>query len=152
MSVLRSEEFNAEVRGWGQNTRTALLYQIARLGLRQRAALSRIAKQEAKAAGKATEPPMTSTTVKFKENYGDINVVRFTFPRHGVFVEHGVGRGRPVRSSKARPRPWLSVVIPGEVERLADLVQRLYADRAVGSIRALIPGILDERVIIKEKG
>jgi hypothetical protein len=149
MSVVRSEQFNAEVRGWGQNTRTALLFQIARLNLRQRAALSRIQKAEAKAAGKSPEPPMTTTAVKFKENFGEINVVRFTFPRHGVFVEHGVGRGRPVRSSKARPRPWLSIVIPGQVERLADIVQRLYADRAVGQIRALIPGIVDERVNLK---
>lgn len=83
-----------------------------------------------------------------RRSQGEIERVYFRFARHGIFLEHGVGRGRPVGSAKAErlKRPWLSVVLPDEIDALADTLSEEYADVAANELRFLIPGIIDTRV------
>jgi hypothetical protein len=145
MAFERSEKLNADVKNWGSQTHTMLAQKLLGMGFRDRIAVARI-KKMAKKAGETqpTEPPLIpNIKTKYKDRSGEIYSIRFSFPRHGIFVEHGVGRGRPITSSRRRPRPWLSVVIPNQVDRLADIIAADYADLAVRDIRFLIPGIFD---------
>lgn len=71
--------------------------------------------------------------------------VAFSFVRHGIFLEHGVGKGRPVGSpqAKANAKKWLSEVIPEQFDELADIIQDQYGDIIEEELRLLIPGIVD---------
>lgn len=79
---------------------------------------------------------------------GDVESLAFSFARHGIFLEHGVGRGRPVGSPQARQaaKPWLKPVLDAEMQGLADLLANEYADLAAESVRILIPGVIDTKI------
>jgi hypothetical protein len=83
-----------------------------------------------------------------KKVQGEIENIGFRFPRHAIFIEHGVGRGRPKGSSQAleMARPWLKPVLPKAVEKLADEMAESYADIATESIVLRIPGIINTKV------
>jgi hypothetical protein len=126
------QDFNRDIRDWGKETRQKLLYRIAQLDLKERAALSNELHLR------------ESLKLKVKTRYGEAQSVGFTFARHGIFIERGVGRGVPlakVATSNRTPKPWLGVVLPQAVEELADLVAQNYADDVAGQIRINIPGV-----------
>lgn len=60
--------------------------------------------------------------------------VSFTFPRHYVFLEKGVGRGRPVGSNKAKPKPAINPAVGSNVDELADIAANGFADAAVSNL------------------
>lgn len=123
-----------EARAWGQATKKKLLYRLAGLQLIDRLRLN-------------TELELTlSSSVKSRQ--GEIERISLGFARHGIFLEHGVGKGRPVGSSQAltAARPWLKPVLDPAVEELAELLAEQYADIAVDNIRILVPGIIDTKI------
>jgi hypothetical protein len=85
---------------------------------------------------------------RLEKSQGFLESVGFVFARHGIFLEHGVGRGRPVGSSQAEAakQPWLLRVLPGQIEELADILEERYADIAANELRFLIPGIIDTKI------
>jgi hypothetical protein len=133
-----SEDQNAalikEIRSWSQATRKQLLFRLAKLQLTDLLRLNTRLEQSIK------------TSVKTRR--GEVDSVGFSFLRHGIFLEHGVGKGRPVGSQAAQSaaRPWLKPVIEPAVEELADILAEEYADIAIDNIRILIPGIIDTEV------
>jgi hypothetical protein len=66
----------------------------------------------------------------------------------GIFLERGVGKGRPVGSAKANAlqRPWLGPTIEAAVPQLADAIIEEYADLIAASLRVSIPGIVNIEV------
>lgn len=150
----RYRELDAAVTGWSKNTRQQLLMRLAQLGLKDRVALRRRLKVIASSpggkeirsylGGKQDEPPIYSNLrVTPKRKNEDLERISILFPRHGIFIEHGVGKYRPVRSPAANraKRPWLSLVLPNAIEDLADLLAEEYADIAVAELRINIPGV-----------
>lgn len=132
----RLEQLDREVRTWARLTRKRLLFRIASLNLEERIRLN----------GETSLRKDIRTSVRKKS--GDIEKVSFIFPRQGIFLEHGVGKGRPVRSAQANrfKKPWISEEIPDAIEDLAEILAEQYADVAASELVFRIPGIIDTKV------
>lgn len=134
----RQEQLIKTTRTWARQTRKELLFELASQGLAE----------SHREIGEDSTPPLSkSIRYGIKRSYGELDSVSFRFVRHGIFVEHGVGKGRPKGSSKAlaSAQPWLQPVLEPEVSNLADILSEEYADLVVDEIRFLIPGVLDVR-------
>lgn len=106
--------FNEAVEKWGRNTRSAFLMRLRQLPFKRRKMWK---------TRKGTEILRERVGMRTKKNYGDIYRVVFPFTRHGIFQEHGVGRGRPIRSNRVKPRPWIEPTFKLTVPTLADVLQ-----------------------------
>jgi hypothetical protein len=92
----------------------------------------------------------SNITTKTRKDFGEINMVSFQFPRHGVFVHKGVGRGwemisgKVVRTAKGIqkgtrvPKDWLNSEIDKSVGLLADELVTIKADAVVNAASAKI--------------
>lgn len=69
-----------------------------------------------------------------KKKYGAPERVSLTFPKHYIFVEKGVGRGRGINSGKATPKPAINPAIEAHINELADIAAEGMADIAVKNI------------------
>lgn len=132
----RLEAVDKEIDAWAKATRQHLLRRLATLGLKDRAKL--ISKNESL---------YKSVRSRLKKRDGEIESVAFIFARHGIFLERGVGKGRPVNSTQAnqQKKAWLSAVLPDEIENLADLLEQEYADLAIENVVINIPGIISTK-------
>lgn len=96
-------------------------------------------------------PPLSSNfKSRAKKDFGEINMVGFQFPRHGVFVHKGVGRGWKMQGGKVvrvatgefrgerEPKDWLNSEIEKRLPKLADDVVELKADAVVNATRIKI--------------
>lgn len=70
-----------------------------------------------------------------------VEAMRFTFERHGIYIEHGVGKGRPVGSSQANAakQEWLGPVLETRISQLEDLIDQHYGDDTAKAIAAGLP-------------
>ena len=129
--IARRKQLDKELRAWGNATQKKMLFLLNGMGLRDRERL----------AGEVSLKK--SLKSKTRKRDGAIEAVAFSFSRSGIFIEHGVGRGRPRGSSLAEKykKPWLSEVLPTEIERLADILAEEYADVTEEEIKVNIPGI-----------
>lgn len=129
-------QMDKEVRKWANLTRKDLLIRLNSLSLEERSRL----------AGELSLRESLKTNLR-KRN-GDIESVGFSFVRHGIFLEHGVGRGRPVGSPQANDakKPWIKPVLSESIETLADLLEKEYADIAAAELKLFVPGIIDTRI------
>lgn len=114
-------------------TKKQLLMQLHSLDLRERKEIG------------GTKPLKKSLRTSVRAPGGQVERVSFSFVRHGIFLEHGVGRGRPVGSlsAKLNAKKWLSEVIPDQFDELTDIIEDRYADMIEEEIRLLIPGVID---------
>jgi hypothetical protein len=144
---------NENIRSWGKLTRNTMEYRLAALGINERGSARKEIRSFKNKSGEAYElreaTLRQSLRVKYGEFYGDINRIAFRFSRHGIFLERGVGKGRKKGSGKEQPRKWIEPTIAVEVEKLADIVANRDADRVVGQLRFLVPGVIDLRVDVK---
>lgn len=120
----RLEEMDREIDAWRKLTVERLQRRLAALGLQERGKL------------------MKSIRGSLRRRNFEIEKVAFSFARHGIFLEHGVGRGRPVESpqAEAAKKPWLSTTLPGQVDDLAVIIAEQYADITAAELRGIIPG------------
>lgn len=126
----RLESLEQSARNFGTETKEQLLRRLAGMGLQEKAQLYRSLRSK----------------LNFKQ--GDLEGIAWSFARHGIFVEHGVGKHRPKGSSFANKyaRPWLRPVLTDAVEQLADLLAEEYADIVAGEIVIRIPGVIDTTI------
>lgn len=149
----RLAQLDAEVRKFAVVTRRSLQKQVrtqmamtaASLSLQGRAAVAQYQRNQSRSRGGGRKTLEQSIRYGLRKSGGTIDQVYFSFERHGIFYEHGVGKGRPEGSAEAEANqhPWLSVVIPMAIEKLADLIADEYGDVATAAIRINIPGIID---------
>jgi hypothetical protein len=127
------EKMDRAIRGWQRSTKKELLFKLNSLGLEDRARL--------------TEEVALRNSIGYRtrKRSGDIESVGFSFVRHGIYLEHGVGRGRPVGSPQAQAaaKPWLKPVLEPSIDELADLLEEEYGAVVEANLRLLIPGIID---------
>jgi len=92
------------------------------------------------------EPSITNIRAKVLKTAGEVSGVSFGFPRHGVFVQKGVGRGYQMQAGKVvrvaksaptgntrQPVDWFNSVIDSQVPALADKIADIHADLAVNA-------------------
>jgi hypothetical protein len=132
----RFDAFNNEVKRWAAATKQQLLFAVASLNLAERAQLDGEIKL------------IKSIGAKAYKRGGLVERIAIQFERKGIFVERGVGRGRPVGSAKANAlqRPWLGPTLESAVPALADSIIEEYADLIAASLRVSIPGIVNIEV------
>lgn len=132
----RLEALDKELNAWSLMTRQKLLYRLASLNLKETARL------------KGSIKLVKSLRHKLRKRNGEIESIGFTFARHGIFLEHGVGKGRPIGSSKAAQykKLWLKPVLEPSVEDLADLLEKQYSDILAAEVKINIPGVLTSKV------
>jgi hypothetical protein len=92
------------------------------------------------------EPSITNIKAKVLKTAGEVSGVGFAFPRHGVFVQKGVGRGYQMQAGKVvrvaksaatgntrQPVDWFNSIIDSQVPALADKIAGIHADLAVNA-------------------
>jgi hypothetical protein len=108
-----------EIQAWGKRSHGRLKTQIKSAGIKKyTGSLSRYMRD------------------RYFRRAGILNAVGFKMPRHGVFVEKGVGRGYPAGHSKLgrKPKPWFNPVMEMEVPRLANIAAKHGVDIAAKRI------------------
>jgi hypothetical protein len=131
-------EFEKEVRTWAKLTKKQLATKLRGLDLR---AKSRLRKK----------PQIGFRTSR---QFGDLSAVSFSFPRRAIFLEHGVGKGRPKGSASAskNAKPWLAPVMDKAEKEFNTTVVDKYADDIVTELKVLIPGVIDFTTRKKNNG
>lgn len=140
------EQLNEDVAGWAKYQAQRMRRLVGSLTLKDKHALRKALRHKLKNSDyKSLEKSIGSGN---KKDFGQVTRVNFRFAKQGVYLEHGVGKGRRVRTAAARPKPWLAPILNPAIETLADLIAENYADIAGGEIKFLIPGITNRRIII----
>lgn len=114
--------FNKSVRDWASGAHKALEGEMDSLGIEHR--------------DNSPSPVASRDALKHftSSKFGLVSAVSFKFPRHMVFVQKGVGKGRAKGSGKERPKDWFNGPMAKLVEDLADKVADETADLVVGKL------------------
>ncbi len=141
------DKLNQDVAGWAKFQAQKMQRLVGSLTLKDKHAL----RKSLWAAAKDPDykPLKQSIGSALKKEYGQVTRINFRFSKQGIWLEHGVGKWRPVRSAAANPKPWLAAALDPAIDTLAELIADNYADIAAGEIKFFIPGILDRRIKIK---
>ena len=145
--LITPEQFNTKVRGWT-------------ISVRQRMA-GNAPKSTGVNSPFRTEPKLAaSLTHKISKADNISSRIKFQFPRHGVFVHYGVGRGyirqggTVIRSSRSRttginrhPDDWFDVEIRNNMEKLAEIAQEFYGDWALEDMLSKIEKFTIQRKV-----
>ena len=112
------QNLNEDVRAWAKDSR---------LGLKASAR-----KKRAKKTGRLIK----SVTARTYKRGGITDRIGFRLLRYGVFVEKGVGKGRPIGSRKAKQmaKAWFNPEIQKRLPELANLAAKHHADVNARSI------------------
>lgn len=114
--------FSTEVKTWTNGTKSDLKVEMRRL---------RIKNYSGQLSGKLR------STVSTKRTTQEPFKIAFKFPRYGVFVHKGVGKGTKaaqVGNTNRIAKDWFNGPIQKRLGKLADIAERNYADAAVRSI------------------
>lgn len=123
--------FNRTVSAWRRDTEYHMAQAASRHDLRTLFEL-----QQKSREGRV--PLSKSIVGRTKKEFGQIEIVRFSFWAHGWFWDRGVGKGVPLSragSTKRVANPWIDIVLREEVEYLADLLSRRYGDDVVDEMQ-----------------
>jgi hypothetical protein len=136
--MIDSALYNRQITGWGHVTRNELINSIEKLSQKGKGDL------------------VKKLSMKTRKDYGLIDRITYSFPRHGVFFHKGTGRGYKVVAGqvvrapsgkskilnaegiKRKPAEWFNPVIDNNIDNLADLVANYMADAAVNATRIKI--------------
>ena len=146
--LITTQEFNEKVRGWTISVRS----RMARNAPRSTGTDSEFRKDPKLAA---------SLTYRIRKDSEDISSrIKYQFPRHGVFIHYGVGRGymreggAVVKVSRSRtqginrrPNDWFDVEIRNNMEQLGIIAQEFYGDWALDDMLSKIEKFTIQRKI-----
>jgi hypothetical protein len=154
----RLDELEGDIASFAKTVALSMKRKLLTLGLRERLALAqklsrlrKVRSQEGKTSLVQEKELVANISARLNRKGGELLGPAWSFERHGIFLEHGVGRGRPAGSAGARAasRPWLEPTLDLATEILADILESKYADIVAGQLRILIPGVIDRTVITK---
>ena len=132
------------VKAWGTIQKNRMISRVVQMQLKDKVALRK------RVLNRANDPDykVLANSIGFaiKKEFGVINRINFKFAKQGIWFEHGVGRGRLVRSANATPHPFLAVVLNNSLEGLGIILADELADYAVDEIKFFIPGIIDSKI------
>jgi hypothetical protein len=125
------DKYNKEVRDWAFRVGSGLKGNIMAFN------------------GKGTGQLAQMLQTRTRKSFNEVDLISYHFPRHGVFVQKGVGRGyvmqggtvvRGIRHDKVvkplqgpvnrRPEDWFNGTMEREVPVLADIIANHMADKA----------------------
>lgn len=75
---------------------------------------------------------------KLRLRSGEVSSIGISFPRHGVFVHKGVGKGTPVSrigTTKRKAKPFLNPVLDKNLVRLSEIAADHMGNITVNSIK-----------------
>lgn len=153
----RIESLEKEARSWGRITRKKLLLRLLQLGIDDKIKLAKTQARLRKSTDRSGKTSLIkeefltkSLGSRIRKKQGDLEAVAFSFSRHGIFLEHGVGKHRPKGSSAASraAKPWLEPVLSSSIDDLANILENEYADLAAETLRFNIPGVIDSTIKI----
>lgn len=139
-------KLNEEIAGWAKYQAQRMRRMVGTLTLKDKHAIYKLSRN--KANNPEYKELQKSIGSGNKKEFGQITRVNFRFSKQGIWLEHGVGKGRRVRSAVANPKPWLVPTLDPSLNTLADLIADNYADIAAGEIKFVIPGVIDRRIKI----
>lgn len=146
-ALISTEQFNDKVRGWTISTRSRMASNAPRY----------IGKEAANRTDPKLAASLSYRLFKDKENIS--SRVKYQFPRHGVFVHYGVGRGyvrrgnavvrtaRTAGSFRRAPVDWFDVEIREGLPKLAEIAQEFYGDWALDDMLSKIEKFTIQRKI-----
>ena len=146
MAEEKFEQLNKDVSVWAKYQAQRMRRLVGGLTLKDKHAVQKAVRAAVKNG--EYKPLQSSIGSALKKDSGQVSRINFRFSKQGIWLEHGVGRGRPVRSAKANPKPWLKPILDPALDTLADLISSNYADIAAGEIKFFIPGIINRRIQI----
>ncbi|MDT8394245.1 MAG: hypothetical protein RQ761_10390 [Bacteroidales bacterium] len=136
------EKYNQEIINQSHATRRRIVGRISRMSVKGKTELLKSI-QSAKARQSllnriSSERVLArSFFVRFGKDYGEIDLISYKFPIHGIYAHHGVSRSRPA-SNKRKQLQWLNPVIDADLDHLADIVVKHYADATLNATRLKI--------------
>jgi hypothetical protein len=81
-------------------------------------------------------------SIKYKQNFGQIDAIGFTVTKGGVMTSKGVGRGVPVDSAKSngdkigrKKKDWFNPIIDASVPELAEYIASQQADSLINAVK-----------------
>lgn len=147
--------FNKDVTNWGKRVRNQAISNAKRLK-----------KTSSKLIMATHESLSDSIKQNIYKHNGEIDCIGYSFARHGVFWQKGVGRGYVMQNGivirghkkkiginrhdkrtsfvsasgpiKHKPVDWFNTMIDQEIGILADIVAEHYADRVINATRMTI--------------
>jgi len=135
ISIADINKYNKELRSWAAKTRWQLKAGAASKTKKGKTK-TRISKDK---FGNSFKETILSKDIRYniKKAYGEVERIGFTFPRHGVFFQKGVGNKHGI----ANPRTsvdWFNAVIERNITELENIVAKYYEVAAVNATQILI--------------
>lgn len=134
----RLQEFNGETRRWGYRSQNAL--------------------QQSAAGNMKAQNLSASLRANFRQEstpYGSrVFRIGFNFPREGIYIHYGVGRGyyrrggQTVRAAKfaprdkdkiRRPKDWFNPIVRSKLPELDKVVENYGDGLVINSMRIMLP-------------
>ena len=139
---LNTQKFNAELVNQTHSTRRRIIGRIMRMSVKGKTHL--LKKVQSTRARTAILKQIQSEGVlnrslfaKLGKRDGEIDLVSFKFPIHGIYAHHGVSKGHPA-SNKRNKLEWLNPVVDEDIGKFADIVAKHYADATLNATRIKI--------------
>lgn len=111
---LQQEEFNQAVKNWSTETKNILAKNV-------RSVVTKGKIHEILERPDGTIEKKLSKSIAYHLNRDRDKVIeriRFSFERHGVFLEKGVGKG------SREPKVWFNETLDSQIDKLADIAQK----------------------------
>jgi len=140
--LLKTKAFNRDLTNQALSTRRKIIGRISRMTVRGKTELlkkvqSPKARQSLLARMQSEGVLKQAFFVKLGKQEGEIDLITFKFPIHGIYAHHGVGKGHPA-TNKRKQKDWLNPVIDSDIDKFADIVARHYADATLNATRLKI--------------
>lgn len=138
---VQTKQVNEEVRKFSDEVVAGMKGAISALGIKgKQELLKRLKSDKAKAKlmTRISKEGILKRDVKKKiyYKYGEAFGVGFKFPRHGIFLSKGVGKGRPV-SSPGEKKDFFNPAIDSRFNDFANKITEIYADKVDVVIRKI---------------
>ena len=140
------EQLNESAKEWAKLNAGKMRRLVGNLVLRDKIAVYKAVRNAIK--NNEYKPLTSSIGAGIRKESGQVSRINFKFAKQGIYLEHGVGKGRRRGSSGARPKPWIAPILDNALDELAEILSGEYADIAAGEIKFFIPGIIDRRIKI----